>query len=70
MLLCCGLSFYILLGFTYRWSCRHSFSGDYHIVGRLMNVSGFDSLREHLFAYRDLLSEDIVVDINVFSLGI
>lgn len=25
---------------------------------------------EHLFAYRDLLSEDIVVDINVFALGI
>lgn len=35
-----------------------------------MNVSGFDSLREHLFAYRDLLSEDIVVDINVFDLGV
>ena len=25
---------------------------------------------EHLFAYRDLLYEDIVVDINVFALGI
>lgn len=49
---------------------RPSFSGDYHIVDRLMNVSVFDFLHEHLFDYRDLISEGVAIDINTTNLCI